>query len=426
ELDRLAAAAQRPVIGLTYSDRYEEWTEDQGPVMTILPPSPDPEDQGWLFEVLLPDLGGMRAMARLLQFDAKLAADDGDSARAAADIGAIANLSRQLGQEPFLISNLVSIAVHNLACVEAVRLVDRHPELVDADALAAMSHELAAARGEITLRLDSERDMFEDFLQRGFTDDGHGNGHLTPAGLGMLTAVEWTNDHDADKLFRYGQDPADWNAASRVAAPTSQLAVADRRTLSNTYAMLMGHVQDAIESGPSSLATLPYETGAWLEGLPPVRKARLAPITTLMPAMEHSVASYFRWRASADATLTVLAIEAYRRRTGEVPATLADLPPALLPAVPPDPFDPGGLIKYHVRADDPGGYVVYFNGADGDDDGGVRPTGDDAERDVANLGTRYDAQLSSQGGRMIATPLGTPQPNAPDGDWVIYPAPADD
>lgn len=426
ELDRLVAATERPVIGLLYSDRYEEWTADQGPVMKILPPATDPQDQGWLFEVLLPDLGGMRAMARLLQFDAKLAADEGDGARAAADIGAIANISRQLGQEPFLISNLVSIAVHNLACVEAVRLVDRHPELVDADALAAISHELAAARGEITLRLDSEQDMFEDFLQRGFTDDGRGNGHITPAGVGMLTAFDSTDDSDPDKLFRYGENPADWSPASRAAAPTVQLAVADRRTLSNTYERLMGHVHDALEAGPSSLATLPYETGAWLEGLPPVRRARLAPIVTLMPAMEHSVASYFRWRASADATLTVLAIEAYRRRTGEVPATLADLPPALLPAVPPDPFDPGGLIKYRVRADNPGGYVVYFNGADGDDDGGVRPGEDDAERDVANLGTRYDAQLTSQGGRMIAVPLGTPSPKAPDGDWVIYPPPADD
>jgi hypothetical protein len=64
---------------------------------------------------------------------------------------------------------------------------------------------------------------------------------------------------------------------------------------------------------------------------------------------------------------TALAVERYRLANHDQrPATLQDLVPACLPAVPVDPFD-GRPIRYHRFSK---GYLVYSIGEDGVDDGG--------------------------------------------------------
>src|SRR5215203_3534710 len=69
---------------------------------------------------------------------------------------------------------------------------------------------------------------------------------------------------------------------------------------------------------------------------------------------------------------TTVAIERYRlAHAGAMPATLDELVPALLPAVPIDPFS-GAPVKL-VRADDR--YVVYSFGVNRKDEGGKQLTG---------------------------------------------------
>lgn len=67
------------------------------------------------------------------------------------------------------------------------------------------------------------------------------------------------------------------------------------------------------------------------------------------------------------AVQTALAIECYQIRHHRLPETLADLTPALLSAVPTDPFT-GEPLRYH-RTDK--GFIVYSVDRDGLDDGGI-------------------------------------------------------
>ena len=60
----------------------------------------------------------------------------------------------------------------------------------------------------------------------------------------------------------------------------------------------------------------------------------------------------------------VAALHAYRRETGELPASLEELVPAYLAAVPVDPFDGKPMKVDRERG------IVYSVGRDGVDDGG--------------------------------------------------------
>jgi hypothetical protein len=64
--------------------------------------------------------------------------------------------------------------------------------------------------------------------------------------------------------------------------------------------------------------------------------------------------------------VAALAAERYRLKRGKWPASLYDLLPEFLPAVPLDPFD-GALLRYRLVEH---GVVVYSGGPDGKDDGG--------------------------------------------------------
>jgi len=65
--------------------------------------------------------------------------------------------------------------------------------------------------------------------------------------------------------------------------------------------------------------------------------------------------------------VTVIAIERHRRRSGKLPAELAALVPALLPAIPIDPMD-GQPLRYRLTGTN--SFVLYSIGLDGKDDNG--------------------------------------------------------
>jgi ABC-type transport system involved in multi-copper enzyme maturation permease subunit len=75
------------------------------------------------------------------------------------------------------------------------------------------------------------------------------------------------------------------------------------------------------------------------------------------------------WEARITCIIVALAAERYRRQHGTWPASLSDLVPALLPALPIDPLD-GQPLRYRRLRD---GVVIYSVGPDGIDNGGNLP-----------------------------------------------------
>jgi hypothetical protein len=69
-----------------------------------------------------------------------------------------------------------------------------------------------------------------------------------------------------------------------------------------------------------------------------------------------------------------IAVEAYRLKHGELPASLDVLVPEFIPALPVDPYAPDGRFRYQFHPVDPerrAGFVIYSVGLDGVDDGGT-------------------------------------------------------
>jgi hypothetical protein len=100
-----------------------------------------------------------------------------------------------------------------------------------------------------------------------------------------------------------------------------------------------------------------------------------APLRSLLLDLPRLMSSRARNQAMRAGTRVMLALEAFRVRTGRYPDTLREL---AMPQMPDDPFAPGRPLGYRVLSPSgsgPAAYVLYSTGADGRDDGGAAADG---------------------------------------------------
>jgi len=399
EIDRLREAARRPHLGMVYSHNIP----GEDPQISRTAPDSNPWDD-WLVGVLLPHLGAMRQQGRLLVADARLAIQEGDAQRVASNLEAVAHLARLASQDDFLISDLVAIALLHQSTAELSRVLADHPGLLDQDQLLALAHTISASAQPVnTIDFRGETAMFEDTLQRAFTDDGQGDGRLTPEGLQGYMMIGGAFD-----AFNNGQNPPTTNPAAMLAGPLTMEFVASRKELSEMHARFTAIARATLQAGPEAISEL-KAAEEQLEHMSRLEEARYLPVAVMLPGYERAVRSVFQSRLRTDIALTAIALETYRLDHDTYPPTLADLTPSYLPAVPPDPFDPGQPLKYTLTDTGP---ILYVVGADGDDDGGQPVSTEEPEsrrkRHVEEFDMRYP-------------PEGKTHHIIPDADWILYP-----
>jgi hypothetical protein len=321
------------------------------------------------------------------------------------DLEAIIGIARHVRETPILINDLVSLAILQMA-------FERVMEAVPARQGKGFDHELdglAAAldgiEGELVrTRLHGERYGFEDIIQRMYTDDGEGDGRITPKGLHFLDDVIGLT-----RSVTVGQGPVrqpSWQEAIATVQPVRGLLIAGRKEMLAEHDRLM------------TLAETDAVTPLWLRGEPvcdqqlsqwmasPTDRIRYLPIVLLMPALGKASVQGELVRQSLDATRTAVALERFRRQHGEWPQTLNELVPSFLNEVPKDRFD-GQPLKYRVGD---GGPVLYSVGADRVDNNGVPSTDGNAARRF--ISTEAIANMQKAGGTIQGLAAG---------DWVLYP-----
>jgi hypothetical protein len=351
-----------------------------------------------LIGVLLPHLTEFRELARYLAVDARLAAADGDGARALASVRAMGGLSRHASEgNNALIGQLVGIAIAELRGALTLRLLDDHPDLWTDAQLTAMAHDLAAWRanpdaGNDMPLIEWERASFYDMLQRLYTDNGAGDGRLVP---GSLTAVQALSSLSAR---REGT-----GLAGGLAGPAVAQLAAGRRDMQQRYDQLMRAYE-------AEFALPPWQRlydRAWLEAdrAGPVERSRyfLVQVLMLMPALGRVGSSIEIARTNRDALQVRIACELHKRRHGTYPQRLAELVPGLLPSAPMDPWD-GQPLRLITRVEDGrASLVLYSIGADRQDDQGrAAPEGQE-------LTIRVQALKAGAG---APTPL--------PADWILW------
>ena len=392
--------------------------------------------------IVVPHLNGLRELTLMLEADARAARLDGDGGRFVADVDALLGLADQLAARPFAITQAVGMS----ARTDALRLIDAiladepapplarparglarpiphlaaplagrvststrpasgaakrgaeaspKPLLTDAQ-LRDLAHRLAGPRvAADLLNVDGERLSFADAVQRIYTDGGTGGGHVTADGIKVLKLLKNVTGPESDAGGDWSNpvDQAVAAAALRplVAASRDDLIAAHGRWLDALKAQLRRPLRDAGGSDPDAVLA-PLQKSA-------ASRAEYAPLLVLTHPVWHAQATAERYLGRRDGTMVGLALELYRRRHGAYPASLDELVPGLLPAVPADRIT-GDPVRYRLTAGRP---VVYSVGADRDDDGG-RPA-------VYSPGKPEP---------WAAARWGVAPAHAPDGDWILY------
>ncbi len=339
-------AASKPAVGLRYTN------EIAGDFLPLDPTTGKPIAQGTpdpnppMDSILLPHLAQMRHAARLLALDLRVALSEGDASRIAPTIESMLSIRDQAGREPFLISLLVAQAIEALAVRELCVALHESPALLGDDPLVSLAHRLTAwdAIEGYTRALNSERDGVLDVLQRCFTDDGSGDGVLTPEGFKFLYAAI--------------SDTRKTPAVERVLLPGYAQFIAGRREQLRKYDELLAAARADLATPIWQLRADSTITG--LESMDKLDRARYAVITALYPALGKARRTLEAGLQHREVALTAIALELHKRRHGRYPGSLLDLSKTLLPRTPIDRFD-GQMLRYTLRDDRP---ILYSVGPD--------------------------------------------------------------
>jgi hypothetical protein len=387
-IELIRKAAAKPVLGFIIGENGSMKDPQLYPT-TILPRSISTRDQPML-SVYLPHLNDLRELANVLATDFHWARENGDAARALSDVEAIGNLARQLHKDSeFLLIDHVAIGIWGLQLNCADELIADEKLKPTNDDLQKLAHLLAWPRvaGDI-LSFKGERMMVHDAIQRAYTDDGNGDGHLTLEG---------------QKLLREIGAIGSWNLSGYSAVFNSILEYASapvgssRKAVTEQYDRLMD-LADANVTRPIREANWQSYTQQSIAHYDQSTRLR----RSVLILMERGLAAIHvraeRNLGHRDGILVAIALELHRREHGQYPKTLDELSPKYLPTLPPDRIN-GAPLKWRLINGKP---LIYSVGADGDDDGGRLPIAPGGK--VRKWGA---ADWSSD--------------KPADGDWVLFP-----
>lgn len=266
-----------------------------------------------LIDTPLDEAQAARGVCRLLVADAAMRAAGGDADGALDSCRAMLVTARSIGDEPFLISQYVRIAIGSVAMATTNRVLalgepsDTALARLQALVLDEMRKPL------IVYGLRGERAVNTELIRR----VGTGEVPISALTGDTLRSVSRTVSAQAAPLFTL------WFDGQRaIGLEWMNRAVAISRRPAPERAELWA---------------------AWEADLDRVRKSQVGIFEAmlpllLMPGLRASGAAFSRHEAELGATAILLAAERHRRKTGGWPLSIAAIDPSLLPDAPLDPF----------------------------------------------------------------------------------------
>ncbi len=400
-LDLVRQGAKKPRLGYLLGARadleaaraaHADWLMDED--------SPLAEANLDLISVLLSGMHEMQRLAWLLAADARRAAIVGDGAAVVADLTAMISISEQIfAPDASLVEQLVGMTIFNIAAKTTGRILADAPHVLSDEQLRDLAHRIAAYRsGSFAVDFEFEQMAFDDMLQRAYTDDGHGNGRIAPAGLTILAGGTYRA-----KLLAI-LDPkisgAAANNLARVLSPGVAALIGSRQENRELYRSLMDDMIAAHRAPPWEWNRQTIDSRL----ISAADSPRYLPVVMTFLTLEPMYSANDRSIQIRDAAEVAIALSLWQRRHGQWPTNLDQLVPDLLPAVPPDRFD-GRPLRYVMRDGRP---VVYSIGVDGDDDGGRPP--EHPENAIPGSFGKVGPEVPKR-------------PRSPDidGDWILWP-----
>ena len=274
---------------------------------------------GTLLSVLLPQLSVLRTSARLLCADAALAIADGRVADFMADIEATNAAASHAGETSLLIAELVEIAMRDHMANTVISAIENHAERFSDQDLARLNAIFSANNIDIARAMTGERWMFDDLVQRCYSDDGSGDGvPLAHAYMRLLEAV-----HSSSMISN--ESPREGLLAATggfLAGPAAAAILPSRREVMNNYNAHMDRFIAATNAPTREESErLAKEAGARIES----EDSRFALVRALFPSLDRAATMGWAARARANTALAAIGIERFRRANARFPNDLAEL-----------------------------------------------------------------------------------------------------
>ncbi len=401
-LESFRVGGVKPAFGLELKARIGDYSaEDRAALFPNLTgqgvsgqADADSVFDGSLLGVLLPHIQSLRTATRLLTVDSRWACEQGDLERAVRNIEAIFGMARQASEHSLLIGSLVRYAILGNGCDLVDATLAKHADQFSPQHLERIQSAISRVQIDSRDLFAGERIMFQDVVQRVFTDDGNGDGRITSSGVdalnGYLGNVPVESSDDSQFVATLGK------FAHQLSLPVTLLTHAGRRET----VLKSDEIFDQLEE----LLDAPFHDKRYEEIAEKAGELSDYPmIQLLIPACSAIRRSMFKAIGNQRGTIAALAVLRYRQENGKLPESIESLAGKYLREVPLDPLSAEPLcFRPSTSSFSREGFVIYSPGIDGDDDGGTPAM---AKADLPLNAGEYALDLPSQ----------------TDGDWLLWP-----
>ncbi|MBW2037743.1 MAG: hypothetical protein JRI41_09755 [Deltaproteobacteria bacterium] len=305
-----------------------------------------------IVSVLMPNLAEFRKLDKALRWRAWLSAEQGHYEDAFGDMKSCYRLGQHLRGDKILIEQLVGIAIEALA-VQTVRDILSEYE-VDSAILAALQKDLEqiTAGEDFTVSMRAERLFMYDEIQRCFTEDYFGRGHLYWPRLQQICGFTgfrgFVNADFYDVLVQIGH--------VFFTHPNKR----ESREMANR---LYSYWETMAGKSPAQIQAERIDIEE--EAMEIIRGNIFLEILT--PALAKVIEVSYRLSADVKSTMMIISILRYRHDKNNYPEDLDELIAAnYLKKLPMDPFSDKPLV--YKKTDD--SFMLYSVGRNFKDDGG--------------------------------------------------------
>lgn len=308
-IESLRAVRTRPVFGLGIK---ANWMADDAAVrffgleslIMVEPGRADGPFGSSLFMVKLPQIAVLLRSAKLLCFDASIAAKDGRGDDFVASVEAASMSARHVGEFPFLVTELVKIRVQRVVLDEVRRAVEQTPAMFTDSHLVRLGELVRAQTSGIAIGVEGERLMMRDLIQRCFSDDGNGDGVLLPRAWARAL-VEMSDLSAADER------PKTLAAVEFLAGPAAATAFPSRREITDR---LDAYYESAIAvANATTREEFDARMGAYRERMDDMRSAPSNLLDVLVPALDKALENGWKLREAVAETADLIARERAKR-----------------------------------------------------------------------------------------------------------------
>ncbi len=301
-----------------------------------------------MWDIVMPSLANARKLTYAICSQAKIKAADGDFEGAFSDILTGYKFGAHFtGRETSLVEQLVGMAIRELALQSAFQILDK--EKPNPNLMKDFQLQLEGLSDTKSFVIDfaAEKFLLYDNIQRTFTDDGQGSGHIYGTRQG--------EDKTAMKVL-FGEDLTEDEMNS--------LDKLDRHQTTELADKIYEYLSQQAYQTPWQL----HNEGQNIEKvLEEMTKDNLL-VHLFMPAAPRVIEISYRGKVETDALITTIALLRYKAEKGQFPENLQQLiETGYLKELPIDSFSDKELVYKRTDND----FILYSFAADLDDDGGV-------------------------------------------------------